>query len=198
VSLHECNYGVCTGYQQDSKGARIVHKEHEKKDKTKTSKWETDTGKDDSWSVSTRSYKDPQERKVFDEINLNGFYRLDLAHPYERYVAEILAHEGISNKGECWRGECIDGKEFDLDENMDLDQLGEFLPPEGTLELTYRSEKIGDKKVLSHSLSDCIISAFCLRQHETACAHLGCQNDTAVISRKVIILFYQTATTTIS
>merc|ERR1711871_1865365 len=67
---------------------------------------------------------------------------------------------------------------------MDLDQIAEFLPQEGILELTYRSEKIGEKKVLSHSLSDCIISAFCLRQHETACARLGCQNDTAAISRK--------------
>ena len=145
--------------------------------------------KQDNINVSARSYKD--RMMVFDETDLNGFYSLDLAHPYERYVAETLAREAIETKGECWLGECVDGNVFNLDENADPNEIEEYLPSEGVLELTFRSEKTGMKRILSPSLSDCIISAFCLRQHETACAHLGRQNDAAVNSRKVLCVVVQ-------
>jgi hypothetical protein len=57
---------------------------------------------------STQALKN--STRCFDELDPNGHYRLDLAIPYERYVAEQLVVAALTDVGQCFRKETLDGK----------------------------------------------------------------------------------------
>ena len=55
-----------------------------------------------------------ESMKLFDPANPNGDYDLDLANPYEEYVAHELVELAWVEEGENWEKEMMDGKPYNL------------------------------------------------------------------------------------
>lgn len=79
-------------------------------------------------------------RVLFNRINPNAEYSLDLADPAERQIATELVHLRAKFGNDTWQRARLDGRSFAGPE--DRDHWPERMPETGTLDLTYAADML--------------------------------------------------------